>query len=50
MIKYNDTYMDNWLPKLKDKLRNDLRQLDSLPKKWAELLKSVQMRKHLDLR
>ena len=30
MIKYNDTYMDNWLPKLKDKLRNDLRQLDSL--------------------
>ena len=25
-----DTHMDNWLPKLKDKLRNDLRQLDSL--------------------
>lgn len=25
-----DTHMDNWLPKLKDKLRNDLKQLDSL--------------------
>lgn len=25
-----NTHMDNWLPKLKDKLRNDLRQLDSL--------------------
>ena len=25
-----DTHMENWLPKLKDKLRNDLRQLDSL--------------------
>lgn len=25
-----DTHMDNWLPKLKDKLRNDLRQFDSL--------------------
>ena len=25
-----DTHMDNWLPKLKDKLRNNLRQLDSL--------------------
>lgn len=25
-----NTHMENWLPKLKDKLRNDLRQLDSL--------------------
>ena len=25
-----DTHMENWLPKLKEKLRNDLRQLDSL--------------------
>ena len=25
-----NTHMDNWLPKLKDKLRNDLKQLDSL--------------------
>lgn len=25
-----DTHMENWLPKLKDKLRNDLKQLDSL--------------------
>ena len=25
-----DTHMENWLPKLKDKLCNDLRQLDSL--------------------
>ena len=25
-----DTHMDNWLPKLKDKLSNDLKQLDSL--------------------
>ena len=25
-----DTHMENWLPKLKEKLRNDLKQLDSL--------------------
>ncbi len=25
-----NTHMENWLPKLKDKLRNDLKQLDSL--------------------
>jgi len=25
-----DTHMDNWLPKLKEKLKNDLKELDSL--------------------
>ena len=36
-----DTHMDNWLPKLKDKLRNDLRQLDSLA---AEMGRASRMR------
>lgn len=39
MIKYNDTYMDNWLPKLKDKLRNDLRHLDSLAEEMGRASK-----------
>ncbi len=36
-----DTHMDNWLPKLKDKLRNDLRQLDSFA---AEMGRASRMR------
>ena len=31
--------MENWLPKLKDKLRNDLRQLDSLAEEMGRASK-----------
>ena len=34
-----DTHMENWLPKLKDKLRNDLRQLDSLAEEMGRASK-----------
>ena len=34
-----DTHEDNWLPKLKDKLRNDLRQLDSLAEEMGRASK-----------
>ena len=36
-----NTHMDNWLPKLKDKLRNNLKQLDSLA---AEMGRASRMR------
>lgn len=34
-----NTHMENWLPKLKDKLRNDLRQLDSLAEEMGRASK-----------
>lgn len=34
-----NTHEDNWLPKLKDKLRNDLRQLDSLAEEMGRASK-----------
>ena len=34
-----DTHMENWLPKLKDQLRNDLRQLDSLAEEMGRASK-----------
>ena len=40
-----DTHMDNWLPKLKDKLRNDLKQLDSLA---AEMGKASKERANVE--
>lgn len=34
-----DTHMENWLPKLKDKLRNDLKQLDRLAEEMGRASK-----------
>ena len=34
-----NTHMENWLPKLKDKLRNDLKQLDSLAEEMGRASK-----------
>lgn len=34
-----NTHMENWLPKLKDKLRNDLRQLDSFAEEMGRASK-----------
>ena len=41
-----DTHMDNWLPKLKDKLRNDLKQLDSLA---AEMSRASKERTNVEI-